>query len=537
MQSVGSQEIILYSNDIQGARLTYCGLSHAKDKEYPIKGGYSPTPWASAEKGGIGYGANIYLPLDAKIAPGLPYRIKLRIRVFKSYQDSDYFRGHFGPAFTKYIKKQEYEMWDESIYHLNQLEADSIMEISFVVRALCKPDYIVLGVFQEKDEYSQTPCAFCFYKFELYHMSIQNLNDSAVGFEYVCNDYVKEKSTSFNNGSIDTAIYFKTNQLSVGNEYNPLIDSIKLGLGDNAILELIAYTDKAGDRNIELGERRIDAIASKLIETGLDSNQLYRINYGERFSSKHVSDVDRKVILRESNNKLHQKFYTEAVAEMQAGNGAQAFKRMDHWLKYCPYSTAIFALFDCWTLDPKFERIKTRLEYLIRQRFYSNKPITFVLDSLWCEDQKSRSLSHSTVLNFMPGASISCEYPVDSKHQLKLEAMADNIFGKFGFPSKREHGTRAYQAIPYIIIHSQNLVYQKKYLPLFLQACEKKQLSWDLYAILWDKISLKENGFQRYGTQFEINEKGEIKGLHRLEDQRKVREWRHQVGLGPLSDE
>ncbi|MFM2392224.1 MAG: hypothetical protein RLZZ546_201, partial [Bacteroidota bacterium] len=62
-------------------------------------------------------------------------------------------------------------------------------------------------------------------------------------------------------------------------------------------------------------------------------------------------------------------------------------------------------------------------------------------------------------------------------------------------------------------------------------------LSWEFYAMLYDKISVRNNGYQRYGTQYEVDQDNKIKGLYPLENAKKVNEWRKQVGLSSLSDE
>ena len=48
--------------------------------------------------------------------------------------------------------------------------------------------------------------------------------------------------------------------------------------------------------------------------------------------------------------------------------------------------------------------------------------------------------------------------------------------------------------------------------------------------------NLKEKGYQRYGTQFELDMLGNILRLSKLESKEMVNEWRKQVGLDPLSD-
>lgn len=54
--------------------------------------------------------------------------------------------------------------------------------------------------------------------------------------------------------------------------------------------------------------------------------------------------------------------------------------------------------------------------------------------------------------------------------------------------------------------------------------------------MLYDKISIARNGYQRYGTQWEADKNGLLIGLYPFEDESMVAEYRKQVGLAPLSD-
>ena len=69
---------------------------------------------------------------------------------------------------------------------------------------------------------------------------------------------------------------------------------------------------------------------------------------------------------------------------------------------------------------------------------------------------------------------------------------------------------------------------QKKYLPLFQKAAERKDIKQRHVAMMEDRIAVAENRPQKYGTQI-VDDK-----LWPLLDKSKVNIWREEVGLEPL---
>lgn len=533
-----AQNLITYNSKISNsAKLTEFYMTKKEYNNYPITGVYSPTPWVSSNKFGVGYGSYIYLSTNNLIEPGIEYKISLKIKVFDSYNYSEFYKKHLGVAFTKYIINNPYEIWSEKIYHLDNLVTDSIFQVEFNFRPLCKPNYIVIGVFHSNGELNKKPCAFCSYKFELHDLLVSERMDGEENFEYVCNDFVFNNSNKILLNRIDTSLYFSLNEYTIDESYDSLFSKLKKVVTNQDLLILNSYTDKSGDKNLDLSKKRVESVVAKLIEVGIDSNQIISQIHGEKFSTQEINRNDRKVNIKKSEDKLFQRYYTEAMCALNRNDDHTAWKNLLLWLKNVTRNSAIYSLFDCWTIEIKNLKMKKRLEDRIKNRFYKNNNLSFSLDSLWCEDQKYRAINHYTVLNYTGDFNkTKCDFILDGKHQHRLELEADLIYNNMGFPSKEKCGTRGNDVIPFIVIHSDNLIYQKKYLPLFQKACEDKEIRWEMFALLWDKISLKEKGYQRYGTQFEVDSFGNILGLYKLENMNMTNEWRKQVGLDPLSD-
>jgi hypothetical protein len=115
--------------------------------------------------------------------------------------------------------------------------------------------------------------------------------------------------------------------------------------------------------------------------------------------------------------------------------------------------------------------------------------------------------------------------------------LADALFSTHGFPLKEDVGLRANRTIPDVMISNKNHVYLQERLPVVREACEKEQISWEYYALLYDKLNVFRNGYQRYGTQKFGEEKGSVKFRAPIEDIEMLNEYRKQVKLVPFTVE
>jgi hypothetical protein len=110
----------------------------------------------------------------------------------------------------------------------------------------------------------------------------------------------------------------------------------------------------------------------------------------------------------------------------------------------------------------------------------------------------------------------------------------EDLISRKGWPKISEVGPDAAGAPFYIIQHSDSES-QAKYLPALKARCEEKEASWVHYAMLYDRLKMNQNLPQRYGTQAVLN--NTLTGayeLYKLEDEKKVNDWRKEVGLPPL---
>uniref|UniRef100_UPI00404A8444 DUF6624 domain-containing protein n=1 Tax=Fulvivirga sp. TaxID=1931237 RepID=UPI00404A8444 len=119
----------------------------------------------------------------------------------------------------------------------------------------------------------------------------------------------------------------------------------------------------------------------------------------------------------------------------------------------------------------------------------------------------------------------------DSINSAELEL----ILNKHGWPSLEIIGPKGNEAIFLVLQHS-DLHIQKKYLPLLNQAYNDNQIGGQQLALIRDRMSVRENGYQIYGTQLISRGSTGKYGLRPLLDTTIVDSLRSSLGLIPLED-
>lgn len=543
-----SQEVLKYGPGAITAGVHYNGFLYDVHKtlysnlpEYPVKGAYSPSHYANTALGippGTGACNYIYIPTKGALIPGHQYTIKLTVSLAGAYNQVPYFQSNFGIGLTSELFENYFGLWRIPFVPLNIQTTEKPVTVEFTFRPLCDSKYLVLGVFQGVDMDSQD-CFACQYSFELYNLTTVENKDSKADFVYLCDAFEEEKAKKHNSTGYDIdTVYFESGSAEIFEGYNTLLDSIpyKLRTKQDLII-LCAYTDNEGIDNEALGAARNIAVVKTLIERGVDSTRILLVNYGETKASNKILKEDRRVEIYTNRGKLYQKYYTEALQAAARGEYGVAKINIVKWAKIVPPDIAIYALFDCWGDGPNLDMFKLDILKAVRTRSYpAGKEMKFFFDSLYCEDQRGRTLSVYLRLNYLPDFHNTCDKNFNSFTDFPNPAIIDRIYSEHGFPTVEEVGSRGNQALPYMILHVTDTMFQNRYLPLIKKACEDQVISWEYYAMLYDKISIVSNGRQRYGTQWIIDQDGVLTGLYPFENLDMVPEYRKQVGLAPLSD-
>jgi len=106
--------------------------------------------------------------------------------------------------------------------------------------------------------------------------------------------------------------------------------------------------------------------------------------------------------------------------------------------------------------------------------------------------------------------------------------IVESIISKHGWLGQKDIGMKANTTMFMVIQHA-DLKTQEKYLPLLKQAVADKKLLAANYAMLVDRIEMKNKRPQIYGTQI-VTEKG-ISNIYPLLNPDSVEVWRQSLGM------
>lgn len=110
------------------------------------------------------------------------------------------------------------------------------------------------------------------------------------------------------------------------------------------------------------------------------------------------------------------------------------------------------------------------------------------------------------------------------------------IIYEIGWPTVSKVGEEAAYAAWMVLQHAiSNPELQKEALPLLMELANNNEIYPSEVAVLYDRICYFELRPQRYGTQFDFDENGNLNPW-KLEDPNKVEMYRKQVGLPPLDE-
>ncbi|MBC8136378.1 MAG: hypothetical protein H8F28_10875, partial [Fibrella sp.] len=160
----------------------------------------------------------------------------------------------------------------------------------------------------------------------------------------------------------------------------------------------------------------------------------------------------------------------------------------------------------------------------------TNTEIENHLISLADEDRRVRAELAATGELFVGYASRM--EAVHRRNAGELEA----IIAQCGWPGKSLVGVEGANAAWFILQHAVgNPTLQRRCLPLLQEAIANGEAEASHAAYLEDRIRFYERRPQRYGTQFDWDENGQMSPWQ-LEDSEQVDEFRRAVGLGPLAE-
>lgn len=162
------------------------------------------------------------------------------------------------------------------------------------------------------------------------------------------------------------------------------------------------------------------------------------------------------------------------------------------------------------------------------------------LDSLYQKDQAIRFEIMSLQNKFSTESDSLKKGELNNQLKEKIQLMivqdasnlklVTDLLDREGWPKKEEVSFNGAQAV-FLILQHADLRIQKKYLPLVEKAAQEGNTLPSNLAILKDRIGIRENGEQVYGSQLWTDPRTQIKYVDILTDPENVDERRIKVGL------
>ena len=118
---------------------------------------------------------------------------------------------------------------------------------------------------------------------------------------------------------------------------------------------------------------------------------------------------------------------------------------------------------------------------------------------------------------------------IDAENLSRLKA----IVAKYGWPGPELVGKDGSEAA-FLLLQHADLAFQKEMLPVIEAAYRAQQTSGQNYALLTDRVLVREGKPQRYGTQFQVRNRDLVPDP--IEAEAAVDQRRAAVGLPPLAE-
>ncbi len=182
--------------------------------------------------------------------------------------------------------------------------------------------------------------------------------------------------------------------------------------------------------------------------------------------------------------------------------------------------------------NKKFKKLITELD--AKQAAFEatlNQPLVKELKEIMEKDQRHRKNAREYREKY---GQDSDEYKNLWVQQNELDSLNElrvvEIINEHGYPGKSLVGKQS--RVAFFVIQHADLETQEKYLPILKAAAEKGELQYSSLALLIDRVNVRNDRKQIYGTQIGMEDGKYI--ISPIEDEKNVNKRREKVGLGPL---
>lgn len=497
--------------------------------------------------------------LAKPLSIGETYEVSFWVYIMPPYEPE--YLQHLGISlYTEVIRNPNGAMLEGSDFLLDTIIYNSWYQAKWHVRPLCGLQFLAIGVFRGENG----PPVNGKGNRNLYYIdqvsvkkleSNQLLADSATQF---CK-YKKKKEEILVPEIKGGICYFEIGDSIISQVYKASLDSfaIRAKLYPKASFLVTGHTDSFGNNNVRLSMARVESVLRYLEETHRLPRARF-ISYGvgskEPTSPNNTPEgrrLNRRVEIRQTDHEIQDVIYRNVLEQIFDGRNEEAINALYIWMRFAEDKDKMLMLF-----DPRLNSLKKDKKWasLIKQvkKSYSNykqPEMVYALDSLWAEDQKSRTLKYyienlaaylydiderDSRWDVLFSVDLGSEAQTDKEHYDVLL----KLIGKKNYPKSSEIGERPSKAVFLIINHTMDTAILSHFIPLVENRCKEGEADWLFYATMYDRLMILKGKPQRFGTQYrqisggDGNEKHE---LFPLEDSRNLNNFRKSIGLEPLN--
>lgn len=165
-----------------------------------------------------------------------------------------------------------------------------------------------------------------------------------------------------------------------------------------------------------------------------------------------------------------------------------------------------------------------------------NKPLALQLESILTEDQEYRHMLDDTVIKYGHDSKemIALWKIIHTKDSINL-ITARKVLDTYGWPDKEEVGERGNDALFFVIQYADSKI-QELYFPMMREAAKKGDVSPHAFALLVDKVEMKNQRPQIYGTQIIKHAKDNTYFIYQITDEVNINKRRAEINLEPIEE-
>jgi outer membrane protein OmpA-like peptidoglycan-associated protein len=440
---------------------------------------------------------------------------------------------------------------------------DEWTQIKHHIRALCPLTTITIGLFRNShfpvtQRSATDDVAYPFFFVDDVLVEKVNADTGTTGISATpfCRFFEKMETDLEVATDQKIALYYASNDHHLDRNNIAKLDSFVAGVDQRwkPLYKVIAHTDNTGSENFKLSDRRLAEVSNHL-KSGARIPEFRLIGFSKGSSfpvadnlSQQGRSLNRRVDIEISSLPHSAGIYRQALLQVELGNAAGALEWLTRWLNAVPPDSRILVLF-----DPRLNELHSHPRWSDLQRriqtpyAHVEQPrLAFVLDSMFCVDQKHRTLEAMLLglTGFIQDYDTFNIPQVDAtwteiEHldSLNTRFILDLIH-RNGFPKINDVGRRPVKSVIYHFIHRGDSLLLQEHLPVIRAHCMVGEAEWPDYAMAYDKWLRLRNLPQEYGTQYEfIDVSRSALMLAPLDNLDQVNERRVRLGMSAISHE